>query len=108
MERWRHGREHALAHPVGGVAFQTQGGNGRAHQHLGVVGAVRLVATPTSAQIDRQMLECKRPLFLGVAANADLLSGGAGAHLPAVHTAVGLVAVSALHCLFRHLMMEGL
>ena len=108
VERRRLRRKDSGAHRVRGVALQAQGGQGGAHQHFGIVGAVRLVATLAAAHPDARMLKDKGPLFFVVAFEADLLAGEAGTKLPAVDAAVGLMAVGALDRVFLHPVMERL
>ena len=88
------------------MAFQAEGGHGGAHQHLGIVGAVRLVATLATAQPDGGMLEEERPLLFLVALEADLLAGEVGPEQPPVNAAVRLMAVDALDRALFHPVVE--
>jgi glycine/D-amino acid oxidase-like deaminating enzyme len=88
------------------VAFQAERRYRRAIEHLGIVGAVGLVATLASAQIDCRMFEDERTLFLAMALEADFLARERLADLLGIDAAVRLMAIGALHGVFLHPVME--
>lgn len=88
------------------MAFQAQGGHGSAHQHLGIVRAVGLMAALTPADVDGGMIEDERPLLLDVALEADFLSGITEPELAFVDAAVRLMAIGAVDRTFLHPVVE--
>jgi len=93
---------------TGGVTFKAKGSDRRTHEHLRVVGPMRLVAALAILDFQDRMLKDERPFLFPVAARAGHLTGNLGAELPAVDAAVRLVAVDAAHRIFLNPVVIGL
>lgn len=104
VKRWRLRAENAGRV---GVAFQAELAHQTSLQQLGVVRAVRRVTDDAAFQLDRRVLECKRPLFLRVALEADrICPAGRVARLSEIKAAMGIVTIGAAHASFRDAMMK--
>ncbi len=103
VERRRLGREHILGLRV---ALEAQRPNRWSHEHLGVVGPVRLVTGLAIADLEGGVFEDKRPLLFGVAGQAGLFAERSQSHLAAIEAGVRLMAVDAAHRAFHYPVMK--
>ena len=67
---------------------------------------MRRVTGDTPVGLDRGMFVNERTLFVGVTLDASSVGAGCESRLLELKTAVGIVAVAALHRPFQHFVME--
>ena len=97
----RHRRRHI------GVAFQTHLPHLRANQHSRVGRSVLLMAGGAAVELHRRMLERERSALIAMALQATRFARRERLRHRRTHGAVRVVAIHALHGIFRNLVPEG-
>jgi hypothetical protein len=89
-----------------GMALQTEGAHGGAHEHLRIVGPVGFMTRLAIPNSQRGMFEDKRSGLIGVTLHASGLPCIAGPELAAFETSMWLVTIDAAHGVFGDAMVE--
>ena len=90
-----------------GVALHAQDVDVGEFQKMDVGGAVRRMAGHAAFGLDRGVLEDEGTALIDVAGEADGVLGGGGAKLRLAESAMGIVAIGALHEAFVDAVMHG-
>ena len=88
------------------VAFHAKLPHRTAIQHLRIAGSMRLVASSAAFCFKRSVLEYEWALFVVVTLDASDISADRKLGLLPFEAAMRIVAIAALHCAFKYLVVE--